>query len=117
MGKSATVRVLYRSRLRPVIMCNEYQKGTLLVCKQTLEAVTREVLKEKYRQTIVLRAALPLRLGFAEELLRSGELNRKGMSWTDVVIDAAAFVAEVQQRVEKKLADQVIILRVNMKVF
>ncbi|ESL12030.1 hypothetical protein TRSC58_00209 [Trypanosoma rangeli SC58] len=117
VGKSPTVRVFFRSRLRPVVMRNEYQKGSLPVYERTLETVTREVFEEKYRHAIVSRAALPLNPAFAEELLRSGELNGKGMSWTDVVADASAFVAEVQQRVEKKLADQVILLHVDMKVF
>ncbi|RNF27162.1 uncharacterized protein Tco025E_00599 [Trypanosoma conorhini] len=116
VGNSATARVLYRSRLRPAMTRNEYQRGSLPVYERTLETVTREVFQEKYRRAILSRAASRLSPAFAEEFLRSGALNGEGMSWADVVPDTAAFSAEVRQRVEKKLADQVILLQVDMTV-
>ncbi|EKF34029.1 hypothetical protein MOQ_002398 [Trypanosoma cruzi marinkellei] len=117
LGAPATVRLLCRSRLRPIIMFNEYQKGSLSIYERAVETVTRELFEERYRQAILSRAGSILHPVFRDELLKSGGLNGKDMSWTDVVGDTEAFSAEVQRRLQKKLGEKVILLQVSVRVF
>ncbi|EAN87177.1 hypothetical protein C3747_115g132 [Trypanosoma cruzi] len=116
VGEPATARLLCRSRLRPIVIRNEYQKGTLPQYERTVDTVTRELFGERYRQAILSRSGSILHPVFADELLKSGELNGKEMSWTDVVGDNEAFSAEIQRRVQKKLGEKVILLQFSMRV-
>ncbi|KEG11383.1 hypothetical protein DQ04_02681060 [Trypanosoma grayi] len=115
-GTRAAVQLLFHSHLRPAVVPNGYQKGSLPQYERTLETVARDLLAERYRQVILSRAEPRLLPCVAEELLQNGQLSGSDVAWTEVVGDAAAFAAEVEQRVRERMGDGMILLHTTMAV-
>ncbi|KAH9577670.1 hypothetical protein LSM04_004882 [Trypanosoma melophagium] len=113
---SSRMQIVFHSTIRPLAVRNSYQKGTLPLYERTLESVVRELLTERYRNTILLQAEPGLSSAVTEELLQNGQLKGEYVSGMKVIGNPAEFADEVQRRVQKKLGDQVILLQSTMTV-
>ncbi|ORC92800.1 uncharacterized protein TM35_000021260 [Trypanosoma theileri] len=110
------MQIVFHTTIRPLAVRNSYQKGTLPIYERTLESVVRELLTEHYRKTILLQAEPGLSSTVTEELLQNGQLKGKNLSGMKVIGNPDEFADEVQQRVQKKMGDQVILLQCSMTV-